>query len=82
MTNFHMHISIKGALAMSEKQFKKSYKGVFSYDNGLPMSVHEARCELLKELALGHEVLTSQGCDNFDWKTGCKGHDANRKETE
>jgi len=75
MTSYHMHISIKGALSMSDKDFKRSYKGVFSDDSGRSLSITEAKAELISELAKGHEIVPSNGCDNFDWKTGCKGHD-------
>ena len=70
----HMCVSIRGALAMSAKDFAKSYKGVFSNDDGEMLSVAEARAELERELANGHEIVPSAGCDNFDWVTGCKGH--------
>jgi len=59
---------------MRAKDFARSYKGVFSDDSGKPLSIQEARAELEKELAKGHEIVPSAGCDNFDWKTGCKGH--------
>lgn len=60
---------------MNRKDFERSYKGVFSDDKGRPMTIDEARAELEKELNLGHEIVPAAGCDNFDWKTGCLGHE-------
>ena len=77
----HVCLSIRGALAMSAKDFAQSYDGVFSDDSGRPLSAMEARAELERELAKGHEIVPAAGCDNFDWVTGCKGHqqDENNK---
>jgi hypothetical protein len=69
-----MHQSIRGALAMNPKFFRRYFRGVFLHDDGRVMTIKEARKALEAELALGHEIVPSAGCDNFDWKTGCKGH--------
>ena len=71
---FHIHVSIRGALAMSPREFAKNYRGVFSRDDGSPMPPSEARAALEEELALGHEIIPAQGCNHFDWKRGCLGH--------
>jgi len=44
-------------------------------DDGKRLTAEEAKEYLLDELAKGHEVLPLGECTNFDWKTGCKGHD-------
>jgi hypothetical protein len=60
---------------MHPKDFAKAYKGVFSNDDGTVMTTREAKKALEDELAQGHEIVPSQGCNNFDWKKGCLGHD-------
>lgn len=72
---YHMSQSIPGALAMSKKDFDRAYKGVFTYDDGRPMSTAAARAEMEKELAQGHLMIKSVGCDNFDPVHGCMGHE-------
>lgn len=43
--------------------------------DGKPLNTaKQVRKMLQDELALGHEVIPMGDCDNFDWKTGCKGH--------
>lgn len=74
--SFHISISISGALAMTPKDFSRSYKHVFFNDDGSEIPVKVLRAELEKELAMGHKIIPSQGCDNFSWETGCLGHEA------
>ena len=70
--NFHMCMSVRGALLRSDKELI----GVFRHDDGRNMTPREARLSLMDELAKGNEVIPlSKNCDNFDNKTGCRGHD-------
>lgn len=72
-TRYHMHLSVKGMLRKGRaelKRFAKSCKGT----DGKPMTVDQVQDFLLDELAQGHEAYPMGECDNFDWKTGCKGH--------
>jgi hypothetical protein len=71
----HISQSIEGALNMSEKVFNEVFEGVFSDDEGKPLSAEAARIELEKERALGHKLIRSAGCDNFDPIEGCLGHE-------
>jgi len=67
-----MCIDIEGIL----RHFKrKKMTGLMSDDNGIPMTDKEIRSELAKALSEGKEVLPMGDCDNFDFKTGCRGHD-------
>lgn len=69
----HLSLSVRGALLnWSDRQFE----GVFSHDDGRPMTMNEAKNALLDELAKGHEVIPcSPDCDNFDFGgKGCLGH--------
>jgi hypothetical protein len=70
-TLYHMCLSVRGALM---NWYDREFKGVFSRDDGTPMSVREAKAALMDELASGHEVIPCTPCDNFDWIDGCQGH--------
>jgi hypothetical protein len=68
----HMCMNVRGALNWDKKTMKRNAKG-FTND-GKPMTSDEVRNKLMDELAKGHEVIPLGECDNFDLKTGCKGH--------
>jgi len=69
----HMCISVRGALTWSNSLAKR-LAPTFLVD-GIPLkTAAQVRRFLQKELDMGHEMLPTGGCDNFDWKTGCKGH--------
>lgn len=71
MTTYHIHVSIRGVLRLNTKNFEKQYGGVLSESDGTPVTIQT----LKNELSIGHEIIPAAGCDNFDWKTGCRGHD-------
>lgn len=48
--------------------------GLFDDDNGNAVSDAEARKYLKECEAKGWRVIPCGDCDNFDYKTGCKGH--------
>lgn len=64
----HMCVNIAGALR--NKGALKSFED----DEGRPMSMAEARAYLLEEQAKGHKVIPVGDCDDFDYQTGCRGH--------
>jgi len=69
----HMHADIRGMLDHHRR--KGSLKGVFkNTETGIGLSDQEARDYLYDCLAKGWRVLPVDGCDNFDYQTGCKGH--------
>jgi hypothetical protein len=72
--HFHISQSISGALAMSPADFADAFEGVFVDDDGEVLSVEEAHRILEEELAAGHRLIASCGCDNFDPIKGCLGH--------
>jgi hypothetical protein len=73
--SFHISQNIAGALAYSDKDFIETFDGVFSDDNGRPLPATEAKELLKQELAEGHKLIRSVGCDNFDpFEHGCLGH--------
>jgi hypothetical protein len=67
--SFHLCLGVRGALRWTNKELK----GLLEND-GKPLNAAEVRTELLRELAMGHEVIPIGRCHNFDWKTGCRGH--------
>lgn len=71
-TNYHLCLSVRGAL----NQPKRQLKGWLRDDDGKLLTPDEARNALMDELAKGREVLPIGECDNFDYKTGCRGHPA------
>ncbi len=69
----HMCMSVRGALNWDKKTLKRNARG-FTRNDGKPMTPDEVRNALMDELAKGREVIPLGECDNFDFKTGCKGH--------
>ena len=52
----------------------KMLKGVITVDGHTLNTVKEIRNFLQGQLDMGREVLPMGDCDNFDYKTGCRGH--------
>ena len=69
----HMCADIRGML--NNYRRKDSLKDVFVDDNGKKLSDYEAREYLYDCLAKGWKVIPCGECDNFDYQTGCKGHE-------
>ena len=73
MTTYHLALSVRGALAWSRKEFREATVWI-KRDDGSPMTPEQIREALYDELAKGHERIPMGACDNFDPKTGCRGH--------
>ena len=72
--SYHLCLSVRGALT---NWSNRNFKGVFTHDDGQPMTAAEAKAALLDELSKGREVIPCGKCDNFDYSgEGCLGHDA------
>lgn len=69
----HMCADIRGMLENHRR--KGSLKGVFKDDKGNGMSDAAARDYLYECLSKGWKVIPFGECDNFDYQTGCKGHE-------
>ncbi|HYE29912.1 MAG TPA: hypothetical protein VEH27_00655 [Methylomirabilota bacterium] len=67
----HLAQSIEGALRLKDRDLE----GWFKKDDGSWATPAEARAWLEENKALGRRVLPYEGCDNFDYQTGCKGHE-------
>ena len=73
--SYHVSLSVRGALRWSQREFRDALKWM-SNDEGAPFaSVDELREALMDELSKGREHVKCGGCDNFDPKTGCLGHE-------
>jgi hypothetical protein len=72
-TTIHVGISIRGALRSGE--YRNFVKSCTDKTTGRPLTELEVFDCLCDELAQGHEIIPfDNACDNWDPKTGCKGH--------
>ena len=72
-TTIHCCASVTGMLR--NLKFPRDYVGIFTSDDGTPLTADQAREFLRSELALGHKVIPCSPCDNFDYSGGgCQGH--------
>ena len=73
--SFHMCISVRGILRRTDRDLKR-FLGACTKDDGTPYrNIDELKNELYDHLSQGHEVIPMGKCDNFDYKTGCRGHE-------
>lgn len=74
---WHMCADIRGMLHNHSR--KNSLKNVFRDEKtGRMLSDFEAREYLYDCLAKGWRVIPMSNCNNFDYHTGCKGHEEDR----
>lgn len=66
----HICMNISGAIINA-----KDLKGCITVDGKTLNTVAEVRKFLRGQLALGRKVLPIGRCSNFDYQTGCKGHE-------
>ena len=66
----HMCMSIDGAILNA-----KTLKGCITVDGYTLQTVKEIRDFMKGELAKGRKVLPLCKCSNFDYQTGCRGHE-------
>lgn len=64
-----LNLSIRGGLANAE-----ALLGCITVDGKTLNTVPEVKNFLREQLDMGRECLPFGDCDNFDYKTGCKGH--------
>lgn len=75
----HMCISVRGVLSTwKTTEWKRALKTITKKDGTRYQSINDLKSAFFDELAKGHEVIPLGECDNFDWKTGCKGHPVTR----
>lgn len=66
----HLCVSCEGALRRP-----KDFAGAVTVNGNVLESVPEITEFFQGQLLLGHRVIPFGDCDNFDWETGCKGHE-------
>ena len=69
----HISTSIDGLLELSDYRLKKILD-CCTYDDGTQPTLKEFKDFLKAEKELGHKLIPSPGCDNFDPVYGCLGH--------
>lgn len=67
----HMCLNVSGALSQTPKNDELSFA---DNDDGTAMTNNQLRIYLMKAQSEGKRVLPIGDCDNFDYQTGCKGH--------
>jgi hypothetical protein len=77
----HMCVSVTGTLAKPDSHLRV-WIGAIKVDGKPLETVKQVREFFTEQLAQGHEVLPLGDCDNFDYKTGCKGHPSARDKEE
>jgi hypothetical protein len=69
----HMSISTRGALRNWNPRF---WRNCVTDGSGHTLTPDEVKDWLLSQLAMGREkVPMDPSCDNFDYQSGCMGHD-------
>lgn len=64
-----MSLNIDGGI-----QNARLLKGCITVDGRVLNTVKEIRAFLYEQKAMGRKVLPMGDCDNFDYQTGCLGH--------
>lgn len=77
----HLSLSIRGALASGYSGLK-NWRGAITVDGKTLQTVQEIQEFFFDQLAMGRELLPFGESDNFDYKTGCKGHSQPDNEAE
>lgn len=67
---YHMSIDCTGAL-----RCPKHFIGAIEVDGKRLITVQEVKEFFRHQIFLGRRVIPCGDCDNFDYETGCKGHD-------
>lgn len=71
----HLSLDIDGGI-----QNARLLKGCITVDGRVLNTVKEIRAFLYEQKAMGRKVLPMGDCDNFDYQTGCKGHQVEDEE--
>lgn len=71
----HMSLDIDGGIKNA-----RLLKGCITVDGRTLNTVKEIRAFLYEQKAMGRKVLPMGDCDNFDYQTGCLGHQVEDEE--
>lgn len=67
---YHVCLDIEGSIRNA-----KTLKGCITVDGKVLMTEKEIKDFMKSQLALSRRVLPCGDCDNFNYQTGCKGHE-------
>lgn len=76
-TIMHCCLDIEGGIKNA-----KSLIGCITVDGHILMDVREIKAFLREQLEMGRRVLPCGDCDNFDYQTGCQGHQLKEEQHE
>lgn len=65
----HMCVDVFGAI-----KNPKPFCGCITVSGKTLNTISEVKSFFQEQLDMGHEFLPLGDCDNFDYKSGCKGH--------
>jgi len=68
ISTVHMCLDVRGAL------WNRTFD-YFRNDDGSPATREQGFHFLCDQLALGRKFIPYGHCDNFDYQTGCRGHE-------
>ncbi len=71
---YHMCLDVSGGIKNA-----KMLKGNITVDGKTLDTVAEVKAFLREQHAMGRRVLPIGDCDNFDYQTGCKGHEEDKE---
>lgn len=75
MRRMHICLDIEGGIKSAKK-----LAGSIKVDGRTLETAKEVKEFLRYQLALGRRVLPIGDCDDFDYQTGCRGHEVNEGE--
>jgi hypothetical protein len=81
--HIHMSMSVKGALAKSDKQLLHDLGGCMTFQGRTLTTAKQIRDVLEYAKFSGHELIPmckQSECPEFDCKTGCPGHPGKAEE--
>lgn len=71
----HMCMDIQGFLDNHKKKPLSWFDGLAKKEDGTPATGAEYLAYLQGELSKGYKVVPIGDCDDFDFQTGCRGHE-------
>lgn len=66
---YHMRLDVLGAI-----KNPKAFLGCITVEGKTLTTISQIKSFFQEQLDMGREYLPYGDCDNFDYKSGCKGH--------
>ena len=74
-THFHLSMDIEGFLENYKDKPLSWFDGIAKKDDGSRATGAEYLAYLQSHLEQGHRVVPMNNCPDFDYQTGCPGHE-------